>query len=78
MSFVDIFTNLDRDNLLTSLYGTNSADVERVLQQTSNKISGDVDSLLTLLSPAAEPLAYLFRCTYQICVQTNAITAVLR
>jgi 2-iminoacetate synthase len=55
MSFVDIFTNLDRDHLLTSIYAANSADVERVLQQTSEKISGDVDSLLTLLSPAAEP-----------------------
>jgi 2-iminoacetate synthase len=55
MSFVDIFANLDRDHLLMSLYSTTSADVERILHQPSEQTRGDVNALMAMLSPAAEP-----------------------
>lgn len=51
MSFVDQFKKLSRSELKLKLYSTTAADVERALQQAS----GDLDSLLALLSPAAEP-----------------------
>ncbi|ABV87698.1 2-iminoacetate synthase ThiH [Shewanella pealeana] len=51
MSFVDVFKKLSRSELKLRLYSSTAADVECAMQ----KPSGDVDSLLALLSPAAEP-----------------------
>ncbi|WP_299810225.1 2-iminoacetate synthase ThiH [uncultured Shewanella sp.] len=51
MSFVDVFKKLSRSELKLRLYSSTAADVEHALQRPS----GDVDSLLALLSPAAEP-----------------------
>ena len=51
MSFVDVFKKLSRSDLKLRLYSSTAADVERALQSPA----GDVDSLLALLSPAAEP-----------------------
>lgn len=55
MSFVDIFAALDRDHLLMSSYNTTSADEERILQQPSAQTRGNVNALMAMLSPAAEP-----------------------
>ncbi|GIU16118.1 MULTISPECIES: 2-iminoacetate synthase ThiH [unclassified Shewanella] len=51
MSFVDIFKKLSRSELKLRLYSSTAADVERALQSPQ----GNVDSLVSLLSPAAEP-----------------------
>ena len=51
MNFADIFVNLDREHLRLTMYGTKSADVQRALQNPA----GNVEALMALLSPAAEP-----------------------
>jgi 2-iminoacetate synthase len=51
MNFADIFTDLDREDLRLSMYGTTNVDVERALQQPVS----DIKALMALLSPAAEP-----------------------
>ena len=51
MSFVDHFARIERDKLLLALYSCTAADVERALVQPE----GNLQSLLALLSPAAEP-----------------------
>ncbi|PKG58958.1 2-iminoacetate synthase ThiH [Shewanella sp. Choline-02u-19] len=50
MSFVDEFKKLSRSELQMSLYSTTKQEVERALQSPA----GDLNSLLALLSPAAE------------------------
>ena len=50
-SFVDVFKQLSRSELKLRLYSTTAKDVEQALQRPS----GNLDSLLALLSPAAEP-----------------------
>ncbi|MCK8047104.1 2-iminoacetate synthase ThiH [Shewanella sp. 1CM18E] len=50
-SFVDVFKQLSQAELKLRLYSTTGEDVERALQRPA----GDLDSLLALLSPAAEP-----------------------
>ncbi|MCL1049000.1 2-iminoacetate synthase ThiH [Shewanella abyssi] len=50
MSFVDEFKKLSRSALQMCLYSTTKQDVERALQSPA----GDLNSLLALLSPAAE------------------------
>ncbi|MCH1931209.1 2-iminoacetate synthase ThiH [Shewanella sp. A25] len=51
MSFVDRFAQIERDKLLLALYSCTATDVERALI----KPEGDLQHLLALLSPAAEP-----------------------
>ncbi len=51
MNFADIFTDLDREDLRLTMYGTTNEDVERALQQPA----GDIKALMALLFPAAEP-----------------------
>ncbi|MGS0674574.1 2-iminoacetate synthase ThiH [Shewanella sp. 125m-1] len=50
-SFVDVFKKLSRSELKLKLYSQTANDVERALHQAA----GNLDSLLALLSPAAEP-----------------------
>ncbi|MDR8524038.1 2-iminoacetate synthase ThiH [Shewanella fidelis] len=50
-SFVDVFKQLSLSDLKLKLYSSTAEDVERALL----KPTGDLDSLLALLSPAAEP-----------------------
>ncbi|ABZ76470.1 thiazole biosynthesis protein ThiH [Shewanella halifaxensis HAW-EB4] len=51
MSFVEVFKKLSRSELKLRLYSCTAADVEQALQGAS----GNLDSLLALLSPAAQP-----------------------
>ncbi|QIR14752.1 2-iminoacetate synthase ThiH [Shewanella aestuarii] len=51
MTFSNHFNQLNVDDLSMKLYASTSADVERALQQPS----GNLTSLMALLSPAAEP-----------------------
>ncbi len=51
MNFEQHFAQLDLDDLRLSLYSKQAIDVERALQHPSS----NVDSLMALLSPAAEP-----------------------
>ncbi|MGR6502431.1 2-iminoacetate synthase ThiH [Shewanella sp. Koi 1] len=51
MSFVDQFARIERDKLLLALYSCTAVEVERALMQPE----GNLQSLLALLSPAAEP-----------------------
>ncbi|MEL4281786.1 2-iminoacetate synthase ThiH [Shewanella mangrovisoli] len=51
MSFVDQFARIERDKLLLALYSCTAVEVERALMQPE----GNLESLLALLSPAAEP-----------------------
>ncbi|MGS0681934.1 2-iminoacetate synthase ThiH [Shewanella sp. 125m-7] len=50
-SFVDVFKKLSRSELKLKIYSQTSQDVERALRHSA----GNLDSLLALLSPAAEP-----------------------
>ncbi|WP_298775484.1 2-iminoacetate synthase ThiH [uncultured Shewanella sp.] len=51
MSFIDVFKGIPQAELKLALYSTTSEDVERALSQPR----GNLESLLALLSPAAEP-----------------------
>ncbi|AQS36351.1 tyrosine lyase ThiH [Shewanella psychrophila] len=51
MSFLTYLQGISRDKLKLALYSATSGDVERAL----NSPEGDLNSLLALLSPAAEP-----------------------
>ncbi|MCL1126331.1 2-iminoacetate synthase ThiH [Shewanella surugensis] len=51
MSFIDVFKNIPQAELQLALYSTTPQQVERALQRPR----GNLDSLLALLSPAAEP-----------------------
>lgn len=51
MSFESYLQNVSREKLTLALYSSTEDDVKRAL----NSPSGDLDSLLALLSPAAEP-----------------------
>ncbi|MBM7072719.1 2-iminoacetate synthase ThiH [Shewanella sp. 202IG2-18] len=50
-TFTDVFKNIPRDELALKIYSTTDKDVERALNQPERNL----DSLLALLSPAAEP-----------------------
>jgi len=64
MNFTDIFVGIDRDHLKMQIYSCSSTDVERAL----NKPSGNVEALMALLSPAAEPYIE------QLAQQASALT----
>lgn len=51
MSFAEVFSGIDRDDLRLSMYSTSALDVQRALLNPS----GNLSSLMALLSPAAEP-----------------------
>jgi 2-iminoacetate synthase len=51
MHFEQVFNGLDREHLRLALYSTTATEVERALSQPS----GDLQALMALLSPAAQP-----------------------
>ena len=51
MHFEQVFSGLDREHLRLAMYSSTAAQVERALQRPS----GDLQALMALLSPAAQP-----------------------
>lgn len=51
MRFAEVFSGIDKEHLRLSMYGCTARDVEQALQQPT----GNLTSLMALLSPAAAP-----------------------